>query len=455
MITTETIPALAESVKPSARLHLNSPYTYYGEPHASPIALGVRTEMAAADIEEKYYYINHTHLPITISRRDGLPMTVAPIRSHTSSDFIIRRVLVLKNLSLSSVLASLNGMSELDCSELEELRRCFKNFDSGSYREASVMLDYTVTLKDLQAKGGSVYHYQLDLAISSKEAALAPAHPYSNRFLNIGGFGEVRKYGDQQELNLKIRYVDHSPVASKKYINIAGKVFALKAQRDAPYGRISGKVNGKRTEMIFPDYLEVFYSANADPNVVNNTGVGHLRVAVAEAKETIGLYDTYEEACNLGNVETARKERLARLLHDVELVKAQVAREKADLEAKEMVHRTELAHAKRELELQQSRLAAAQFELDKQRREFEAERKAQDESLEKEKREHTEKLAAQREERESRFRNEQMQWKDYYEMRAMERRDASDLMKLIPGILLASLSVGAAWMKLSSNAKAA
>lgn len=450
MITTEGIPALAASVKPTARLHVNSPHTFYGEPQAQPLAIGMRTEMAAVDFDERFYYINHTHLPITVQRRDGLPITVASNRSHVSSDFIVRRVLTLKNLSLNSALYSLTSMTELDCSELEELRRCFKNLEGGSYREASVMLDYVITAKDLQAKAGTVYHYQLDLAISAKDPALMPPHPYSSRFLNIGGFGETKQYGEQKELNLKIRYVDHSPVASKKYLSIAGKVFALTPQRDAPYSRISGKVNGKRTEMVYPDYLEVFYSASADPHVVDNAGVGHTRVALAEAKETVGLYESYDEALN---TEAHRKDRLTKLLFEVDFLKAQVAREKAVLDQEELRLRAELTREKQALEKLQAAIAREQIELTRERNELEAKRKAQDELLDKERREHTEKLASMRDEREARLRAEQLIWKDHYERRSMERKDHSDFIKLVPTILLAGLTVATAWMKVSSAAK--
>lgn len=450
MITTESIPALAASVNAPVRLHVNSPYTFYGEPTAQPMAIGMRTEMAAAEFDERFYYINHMHLPITVQRRDGLPVTVASNRSHTSSDFIIRRVLTLKNGALNSVLHALASMTELDNSEIEELKRCFKTMQGGQYREAAVMLDYAITWKDLQSKGGSVYHYQLDLAISSRDSATTPPHPYSSRFLSIGGFGDVKQYAEQRELNLKIRYVDHSPVASKKYLNIAGKVFCLTPQRDAPYSRISAKINGKRTERIYPDYLDIFYSANADPNVVNNTGVGHQRVALAEAKETIGLYDTYEEA---HNTEANRKERLAKLLQEIEHLKAQVAKDKAIMDREELRVRAELTREKQELERLQAQVAREQHENDKERRALEQQRKMQDEQLERERREHVDRLATMRDERDARLRVEQLMMKDHYERRSIERKDYSDLIKLVPTLLLATLTVAGAWMKVSSGSK--
>lgn len=454
MINTEAIPALAASVKPDARLHLNSPHTYYGEPVAAPVTSEIKAEIIGSSIEEHYYFINHTHLPVTVSRRDGLPMVVAPTRSSITSDFIIRRVLVLKTLSLQTAIASLQAMSDVNNKELEELKRCFRHVGA-QHREASIMLDYAVSVKDMQDKGGSVYHYQLDVALSFKDAATAPAHPYSHRFANIGGFGEVHRYADQTELNLKIRYVDHSQTASRKYINIAGKVFALTPQKDAPYGRISARVNGKITERVYPDYLEVYYSANADPNVVDNTGVGHMRVAIEEAKETVGLYGTYDDAKNAGNIEATRKEKLNRMLHETEVMKATIARERAKLDQDELKYRTEMIEAKRQLENDQARIAQEQAALDRDRKTMEQQRKVQDDQLERERKDHQERLAAMREERESKYRQEQLHWKEFYEMRQMTRRDNSDLIKYIPAMMLAAVSVWMALMKISSQVKAA
>ncbi len=453
MITVDATPALAQAIRPTARLHLNSPHTYFGEPETTQTSQALRSEMSNAMVEERYYYINHTHLPITIMRRDGLPMTIVPSRSQTSSDFIIRKVLILKGNALASATSALAGLTELDSSELEELRKAFKHLESLTYREASIMLDYAITVKDLMEKGGWLYHYQLDLTVSVKEPLNTPPHPYCSRFLNIGGFGETYRYGNQAELNLKIRYVDHSPTASPKYINLAGKVLMLRPQKDAPFARISAKVNGKRTDLVYSDYLEIFYSANADPNLIDGLGVAHARIALVEARETVGLYDTYDDAANSGNIELGRKEKLAKALHEVELVRATIARDKAALEQEDLRLRRELADAKRELELEQARIARDNLELEQRRKDMESKRKAHDEQLDREKREHNERLEAARNEREAAARLEAQHWRDFYESRSLHRKDQSDMIKFIPTIMLAVVALGTAYLKISSPAK--
>lgn len=467
MITSESVPPLADSPAPFARLHLNSPHTFHGEPVTSMLSHEMRKQMESAELEEQFYYINNTYKPITVTKRDGLAITISHKTSHSSCDFIIRRVLKLNGMALESAAACLRNMADLDTEELAELKRCLCNVDYHSYSEATVMLDYVVTSKDLANKGGVIYHYKLDTLISTQDVSAGNTHPYSTRFKNIGAFGNTLEYKNQEELNIKIRLVDHSPTACKKYINIAGKIFCLTPQKDAPAASITAKINGKRTEKRYNDYLEIFYSAKRDPELINNVGVGHKRVALEEAKETACLYETYADALNSGDADMVRRERLTQHLHDVELLKTQNMLEKNRLEKEEMARKETLAKQRHDLEELQAKIAAqaaaqkqAQAaldaklaQLDNDRKILEMQRKAQDETLDRERREHQEKINRLREDNEARIKNESLYWKDYYEMRSQVRKDTSDYVRFVPGLIIGVAGIAGAWMKFSSATK--
>lgn len=469
MVLTETIPPLAESSQPTTRLHLNSPYTFHGEPIASPLVNDMRKQMDSTEFEEQYYYINNTHRPITIMKRDGVAITIDHKHSYTCADFTVRRVMKLKGMALQTAVACLTSMTDLETEELSELKRCLCNVDYKSHSEATVMLDYVITPKDIADKGGTVYHYKLDLLVSTKPTPLTIMHPYSARFRNIGPFGNTTEYKHQEELNVKIRLVDHSPTACKKYINIAGKIFCLTPQKDAPASTITSKINGKRTEKVYNDYLEVFYSAKNDPELVNNFGVGHKRVSIEEAKESMALYDSYTDALNSGDVDMARREKLTQRLHDVEMLKTQNMLEKNRLEKEEMARKEAMAKQRHELEQLQATIAAQAAEqkqsqaaldakllqLENDRKILDMQRKAQDEALERERREHQEKINKLREDNEARIKNESLYWKDFYEMRSQVRKDTSDFTRFVPGLLIGVAGIAGAWMKFSSNSQAA
>lgn len=485
MIMSETIASLAASDSPKAKLHLNSPHTFHGEPVASPLASDMRKQMEYTEFDERYYYINNTHKPITIMRRDGVGITVSHRNSYTSCDFTVRKVIRLKGMALETAVSYLRSMADLDTEELCELKRALCSVEYHSYSEATVMLDYVITLNDLCAKKGSVYHYKLDLMVSTDDAMTMPAHPYSCKFKNIGAFGIKREYDNQPELNLKIRLIDHSPTACKKYINIAGKVFCLTPQRDAPSAKIVGNIGGKRTEKKYDNYLEILYSAKNDPQVHDRSGIGFMRVALEHAKEAMGLYDTYADAFNSGDADASRREKLAAKLHEVEILKtqnlversrlekmemehkAQSLLEKSQLEKIEMEHKAILNKQRHDLEILQAAINAEaakqkknQMELDAKllklendRKMLDMQRKEQDDKLERERKEHQEKLNSLREEQEARLKNESLYWKDFYEQRAQNRKDTSDFARFVPGLLIGIAGIAGTWMKFSTGAQ--
>ena len=481
MITEENIPPL-HSVKPTVRLHVNSPYTFYGEPTASPLTSDMRAQMAATEFEETWYYINNSFRDVTIMKRDGLTFTLPPTASAFSRDFTIRRVLKLRAKALSTAIAAIAQLPDVDSAELHEIKRCLSNVDNGKYAEASIMLDYVITVEDLKNKGNTLYHYQSDLVVSFKDILTVDAHPYSTNFLNVGTFGVTNEYSQQKELNLKIRLVDHSPTASAKYISVAGKVFKLYPQKDAPHRTIVAHAPGKRVEKNYADYVQVFFSAANDAGASNQQGVGAIRMSAQEAKSSMGLCDSLSDAINPSRIEAERKKELADSLHALELLRGENQRDRTLSEREEMIRKADLTAQQHELELskmaalkkkqeieaaqhalnmevadqkqKQSKFDADLQRLDNDRRTLEMQRRNQDEVLNRERQEFEEKSKRVREDQEARIKNEALHWKEFYEMRSLQRKDASDLMKFIPGVLMGIAGIAAAWLKFSSPAKA-
>lgn len=482
MIIEETVPQLHQA-KPTSRLHVNSPYTYYGDPTASPATIDLRNQMANVEFEESYHYVNNTFRDITIMKRDGLSLTLQHTASACSKDFTIRRIIKLKSRALSSAIASIASLPEIDSGELLEIKRCLANVDNGKYAEASVMLDYVITVEDLKNKGNTLYHYQSDLVISLKGVLDVEAHPYSPNFLNIGSFGDTNNYAAQKELNLKIRLVDHSATASPKYLSVGGKVFKLYPQKDAPHRSITTHSSGKKMEKTYDNYVQMFYSASNDTAVSNNVGAGCLKMSIQDARSAMGLCDTLHDAANPGRIDAERKKELTDSLHALEVLKGDNQRERSVIEKDDLTRRTLLTQQQHDLELskmaaakqkqeldnlqntvqldmaaqkqEQIRLEAALQKLDNEKKALDLKRRLQDEAIERERKEFDEKTKRLREEQEARIRNESMYWKEFYEMRSQQRKDTSDFVKFIPGLVIGISGIAAAYLKFSGNAKPA
>jgi hypothetical protein len=403
-------------------------------------------------------------------KRDGLAVTIDSKHSDSSKDFIIRRVLRLRGTCLTTALASMSGVEHIDDQDLSEIKRCLSNIEKGKYTEASVMLDYRITLHDFKVKDDTLYHYQTDLLLSFKNTVDIVPHPYSTKFLNIGSFGVKHDYKGQRELNLKIRLVDHSPLAPKRYMKLLDKVYELKPQREGPYrkGQYKNPNGGKPLLIEYTDYLEIYYSEHSDPMILNGNGVGYVRYSLEEAKENMGLYDTLNDAINSGSVETTRKEQLNAKQHDLEMLRADILRRKTLMEQEDLVNKTKLNLQERDLEKERTktlelkltleRLQATlateaaeqkqtQVRLDTQLQQVEntrtmvsMQRKTLDENLDRE-----------RKENEARVRQEAMYWKEHYEIRSMHRKDNSEMIKYVPGIIIAAAGLVGIYAKISSS----
>lgn len=482
MFENETTPPLL-NVQPEAKLHLESPHTFYGEPIASPITSDITSQCESAQFEEKYYYINNTWRTITIVKRDGLCMSIGHTASQSSRDFTIRRMIKLKSTALVTTLAHLMQVNQSDSCDLAEIKKCLLHVDSGRFSEASIMLDYTVTLEDLKARGDTIYHQLIDTVISLEDIHKVDPHPYSTRFLNIGSFGQTQRYDDQKELNLKIRLVDHSNVATPRYLSFANKVFKLLPQKDAPFRRIVGSALGKAVEKNHSDYVQVFFSAKNDMSSVGGTGVGCVTMSLEEARDTMGLCDNLHDATNPARLDAERKREIIQMTHSLEIIKGENMRDRAQHEREDVERKDLLAKQTHELEvakmatakqkqeaeaaaaLAQIELAAAKQaqakldadlqRLDNEKKILDMQRKTQDETLERERKEFEERAKRLREDNESRIRNDGLYWKEFYEMRSMQRKDTSDFMKFIPGLVIGLGGIAAVYIKLSPPAKPA
>jgi hypothetical protein len=478
----ESIPPLYKSNKLEIRLHVNSNHTHYGMPYASQSSMDMLAQMNAADYKEEIYYINNTYRNITVMGRNGLALSIPYVSSCTSRDFTIKKVIKLKGYSLTSAISSIQSLTDIDDAELQEIKNCLLTVDRNDYHGAAIMIDYPITIEDLKAKGNTLYHYQTDTVVSFSDTANMDIHPYSTRFLSIGTFGVTNEYGNQRELNLKIRYVNHSPNAGPIYLNLAGKVFTVYPQKDGPCKRITIRnPNGKNIVREYDDYVQLFYSSKCDPDAINADGVSAARMTLDEAKDKIGVYTSYTDALNSGNLELNRKEELLKLVHQVELLKQNSTLDKVKLEQEEfkrkeilLAHEHSLEQAKKEAaklkqdletalakmnldaleqKRQQSIIDAEMQKLENEKKQIDMKKKEQEEKLDQEKRSFDERLRIVRDEQDHRLKQESLYWKDFYETRSLVRKDASDFMKFIPGLVVAVGGICAVYLKMSAEKK--
>jgi hypothetical protein len=185
-----------------------------------------------------------------------------------------------------------------------------------------------------------------------------------------------------------IEIIDNAGKFGDRYLNIGNKVYRAPAQKD--HERRDG-----------------VYVVSNEP-VEGQIEMSERKVQLysfEQAKEQLGLYRTPEEAMNLGDVSQAKKEELLNLEHQIQVEKAELARERQQHE-KEMLDKEK---ALKEAEEARDRNARV---IDEMRSE----------------QEHRQKLERER-------------VKDYYEDRSYERKDSNETLKFLPTLIL---GIGAA-----------
>lgn len=459
MVEKEVIPPVYKKKDLDIRLHVENPHTYFGVPHNSTSSIELIAQMNECDYKEEIYYLNYSHKPITIINRNGLAVTIKEKTSLATRDIIIRKILTFNNYSLKSAISAIQATTEIDDIELLEIRKAFTSLDNPNIRVATVLIDYKINAEEMRKMGNTIYHYQTDLLITYNGNQTHADHPYCARFLNIGSFGITNEYPFQKELNFKIRYVNHDRNAQPLYMNILGKIHLIRPQKDSPVRNIRIKdSSGKYVDKTFGNYIQLFYNSESDPDIINPSGLSHVKYCLDDAKLKFGLYDSYADAVNSKSTDSMRKEELLKLSHQLEVSKHNNALERLEAETKLEAVKNENTLKKQELDKQAMELKAKQTQLDtellgleNQKRILDMSRRQMEETIERDSKHFEETIKRMRAEHEDALRHEAQRVKEMYEARSAARKDAIDFIKFVPGVIIGIGAIAALYIKLKDQ----
>ena len=368
IVNKESIPDVSIN-KCKSSLYINK-NTYYGKCINRNSDKSIHDENSDSQVKIETYFINNTSRDITIMNRDGLAFTIRSKPLLNNSNLVIRKIYTMRGVGLKSAIKCMNSIKNIDAEDLEQIKQTLSAVSVDDFTDIRIVLDYEITIDTINNnQEKTIYHYQTDLLVSLKDVVDIPNHPYSSRFSNIGSFGIHKDYKDidLNNLQIKIRYVDHSPHSSAKYINILGQVKVLYPEKDAPFRMIKIRgVNNKNIELNSTDYIEIFSTVRNDINNTNNNeGIKVERYSLEEAKEIFGVYDTYIDAISNGNVDTVRKKEISELEHKLNLSKIQMQSDKAQFDKESDERKRELTELQNKLQLEKHQLDIEKQTLEK------------------------------------------------------------------------------------------
>lgn len=470
-VNKQHIPPIVNYAAKDIKLHVYSGLTYFGVMKESESSRNTIKQMHDCEFNINTYYINNTSLDINVGIRNGLILTIPSNVNLLTPVFIIRSVLTFKCSALKSVIRYLGSLNNIKLEELNHVKDKLSNLST--YSEAQIMIDYIIPLEDVKIlPEETLYHYQTDSIVSTKMLLDTPLHPYMGTDGNMTYVGNITAlnnvnsstisktglineytYNNLDSMHMRIRYVDHSPTASVKFINMFGKVFCLFPERTQA-GKVSYK--GKTADLM--NYVEIVYTSKNDfTNNSKKPGATVIRYTLEEAHKLIGLYVTYTDAEVNGNPEARRKIELANTEHEINVLKNGLLRDKTlnDIEAsnreavlnKEEIKLQELKNAAMEMkalnDIELAKLESSQRELRIQQAKLDADLR----QLENEKAIIAMRAKIQDEE----INRENAVFKNKLDRNLQNRRDISDAFKFIPGIIIAVGGIATLLVKNSKN----
>jgi len=367
----------------------------------------------AGDITIRTEYINYLPNDIVVVKRNGLKFKIKtnPKLHHTG--FIIRTEYCFKASCVLDMIQFLKRNEGKLSPILQEMVPKFMTQSSNGYvHHVTVAVDTTVSNELMTARKGSLYLIDEDTTLTTATIDKAIDHPYANGQHNNAHFEQLANLNNGLAMMLEL--VDNSSLVPTKIISVLNTLHEIKPIID------NGRADGA--------YLSVI-KAGTDGTPVKVT----QQYTIEEAIETLGLYNTKEEAANAGDLEGGRKLEIARLTHELvakqEANKMRVMELEAKAKEREYVYRDkELLFKEQEIELKKQ-LHAIEKELISVKSKAELDKIHADITRVRE----TDSINSR-----------SLHNKDYYENRSHERKDTSEMVKFIPA-LLGGVAVAAGW----------
>lgn len=370
-------------------------------------------------VEIKQEFINELHENVTIVLRNGLPFQIRGKKGQARRRLTVNYTIVISGDAMhetANVLAQITSRSPITMRVLKEAYESHaRNYSPN--QPIVLKLEYIITKEDLRKYGNSLYHHGLDCWISTVETTDYAVHPYSEEGMLQGTIWnntpDAVKGGGAL---YAVEIVDNLGTFGDRYLNIANEVYPVRAKKDAK------RADGVYVTRTLPSEGEL--------------GRGEIVAAHWPFSKTDGedfdfsqfhLYRTFTDAKTLGDVASARK---------------------AELQAKDH----ELQLGKKELEAlkQEAERAGADFARDKQAQERENQR-LQQEIIEKDRR--YKELEVERERIKHELELERMRKKDQYEERSSKRKDTSELVKILPALILGAAAIITTLISVSRSSK--
>lgn len=376
---------------------------HYAKPLKPSDSLLCDNSLIASYVTKEVRFFNGTKYDLTVVDRTGVRIIIKRYPGLNNSKFIAKTTWCIRRDQIDNFLIGMEGYQYLNNEELNYLMQHAINSRRAGSRfqdDVRAVLEYEVHENEFSPDKQSMYMTNLDVVVSTTRLSNLPAHPFTVSTVGMDSGRLMGDFDDIHNATIKLVYIDNTKKRGDRYVNLCGQI-----QKLVP------KIDVNNSDGIY------IYTREQEIDAPESHYIKKNVVSVEDAEKVLGIYKTYEEAQYGGDPKNGIK--------------------LAILEAESSLTNTKNELAKKNLELERLTTESKAKEL---------EYKTLRDDLQ---RTH-DLLKASEENRKLLFSNEIITRKHEYDMKSLERKDYSDLVKFVPGLVIAFGAVVAAVLKVKN-----
>ena len=366
----------------------------------------------------KTTFVNTFSFPIVVVHRNGIRHTVQPSAyGSTHPSFTVRmHITVLMDgwQDMDKFVSALpiNGyefLKRFGQLWIEQKLRGVAHPYSGNMSR-TIVVDYPVTVQDFY-ECSTMYHRASDMLLSRLDILQTPPHPFHPDAAEFVKTGLDQIDTEAKSTLVQIELIQEQTALSARYVSMSNKVFTIFPKTDI-----------RRKEGIYLTYSE------SDPLDESRMRAVQEYYTLDDAEKKLNVHKTPEEALSAGDINIARKQELAQLEHDSQVMRR-------ELEATKLRASEHIAKQEREFRDLEHKQKLKLHELQTAKEESDFNRRIAEENLTKLRAETKHYLDERMIMLKDYSERQSLGRKDYYDERSAARKDSTDMIKAIPALI--------------------
>ena len=283
-------------------------------------------------IEISTKYINNLNTPVTIVERSGMRHCIKSDFNYNDPVFIIRTTINVPNNQVNDFSNILGKTVMMNNDFIDAIKESY--FKSNAYQPfvRVIMVDHKVTQAMLDESGGCLFLHDKDLVVSTLSVNKTPTHPYCIEGIHDYILSDAQDRGLTTDSPvIKVEIVDNKNNLAKRFFYALGTIHQIQPVRDE-----------RRMDGVYITTLD-----KASPG--GKEAVAKMDMyPMSDCETRLGIFRTREEAFSSGDTKLARKEEIAKLEHEVFVLKQKHEKEMIGLK-EEYEHKSNIRKESNEL----------------------------------------------------------------------------------------------------------